>query len=685
MWVVSPVLLHLYIDISALQSFVSQECVCQSVLQSAIREICRRHGACIALRLPTMTLITVILISFLALHTMILISSSRFVTASSRLVAKVAIRRTDSRSILMSSSIEAKRFSTTSPMSLLKQRIQKSKKDASDPAASRTPSVLSTAATSVAEEPTATTVAATTISGSSEGMIFNEFNKLGLVNDLLKGLVESGITVPTPVQREVIPRLLTGENLVIAASTGSGKTLAFTLPTIQALMTQESGGGYKRQPKRPRCLVLVPTRELASQILRTVKSLSHFSKMSSTAILGGEQYATQKKALDRLVDIVVASPGRLVQHKEQGSVYLSQVTHVIIDEVDTMLTQGFGPDIRAVLRSALAVRGDEKKSVQLIMATATLTNAVKALLQDLTGDGTGPSFNVEFSDPSNLTPRKNHTESHRVPINIVEVDGVHRSLPHVRHNFEETKGADKIEMLKTVLARQSKKLRSLVFCNTVDSARAVEYALSESGVACTSYHGDLNSRERAANLESFRNGTEQYMVCTDIAARGLDIPEIDHVVIFDFPLNPVDYIHRAGRCGRAGRKGLVTSLIAKRDTVLSVAIQGAIARGLPIDSLTSAKRDYTDKGKLGSVLGRVRRVVVQKKGGGRAVRGKGEGERTFTRKGEAARAPRAEKKDGPGAGKGKEERGPRAAPLKVAQYKGRKGGAGGEVYKSRRA
>lgn len=230
------------------------------------------------------------------------------------------------------------------------------------------------------------------------------------------------ITVPTPVQAKVITRILSGENLVMAASTGSGKTLAYTLPCIQALHTQEQQG-YVRRPRRPRVLVLVPTRELARQVLDSVKNIGHFSKVASTAVLGGEQYGLQKIQLDRLVDVVVASPGRLMQHKQQGNVYLSQVRHVIIDEVDTMLTQGFGADIRAILRSVVANRilhaadplqekeepepeevlapgqvprlrklpKEEVKPAQLVMATATLTKAVKALLDDVKG-----GFNLEF-------------------------------------------------------------------------------------------------------------------------------------------------------------------------------------------------------------------------------------------------------------------------------------------------
>ena len=458
----------------------------------------------------------------------------------------------------------------------------------------------------------------------------DEFTKLGVVPDLVKGLLEQRISVPTAVQRAVIPRLLSGENLVMAASTGSGKTLAFILPAMQKMATQEQQGGYQRQMRRPRCLVLVPTRELARQVLSTVKSLSHFAKISSCAVLGGEQYALQKKNLDRLVDIVVASPGRLAQHKEQGNVHLSQVDTVIIDEVDTMLMQGFGPDIRTILRSVMSRRGVQssveeasgemttaRPSVQLVMATATLTKAVKLLLTDVNG-----GFNIDYADPTNKTPRRVTGEESRVEMKIVEVDGLHRALANVRHVVEDVKGADKLVVLGSVLQRHSlKPLRTLIFCNSVDSVRAVQYHLTEAGTPALSYHGDLNSREREANLDSFRKGDNQYLVCTDIAARGLDIKEIDHVIMFDFPLNPIDYLHRAGRCGRAGRKGMVTSVVAKRDKVLSDAVQGAIARGLPLDNLSSSARDYTQGvGKLAGVLGRKARekrktpVIRQNKG-----------------------------------------------------------------------
>jgi superfamily II DNA/RNA helicase len=431
--------------------------------------------------------------------------------------------------------------------------------------------------------------------------IFNDFSRLGLLPTLTEGLAEQEISSPTPVQKALIPRVLAGENMVMAASTGSGKTLAYLLPLLQLLHAQEAGG-YERRPQRPRVLVLVPTRELARQVLGEIKALSHFSRVSSTGVLGGEPSSLQKKALARAVDVVVCSPGRLLQHKQQGNVFLSHVRHVVIDEVDTMLTQGFGADIRAILRGAMTPRssssnGPSERNVQLLMATATLTKAVKSLVDDVQG------FDPEFADPSNKTPEKQsktHTDERslsragRVQMKVVEVDGTHRSLPNVRHELEEVGGRDKLQVLQDVLRLKGYRnsgdpatdKKAMVFCNTISSARAVALTLVEAGVPNLSYHGEMSSKERELNMALFREGpaaqqaaqqaaeldalvplVPAVLVCTDIAARGIDVAAVSHVVLFDFPLNPVDYLHRAGRTGRAGCKGLVTALVTKRDKV----------------------------------------------------------------------------------------------------------------------
>lgn len=499
--------------------------------------------------------------------------------------------------------------------------------------------------------------------GNQQRATLNAFSGLGLLENMVEGLSSRDLSDPTPVQRAVVPRLLAGENIVMSASTGSGKTLAYMLPTIQSLVTQEAGG-YIRQSMRPRVVVLVPTRELARQVLQEVKSIGHYCKVSSTAVLGGEPSGLQKKALGRIQDIVVASPGRLLKHKEEGNVYFSQVTHVVIDEVDTMLMQGFGNEIRAILRATQGDMGGRKEPAQLVMATATLTPAVKSLLEDVGG------FDIGYSDPENRTPKKvkvgdssssgdggmDGRKDKRVRMAIVEVDGAGRALKNHRHLVEEVKGRDKLVVLREVLERallhvnapeRGMKGKTMLFCNTVDSCRAVEHALREFQIPCLSYHGGLNSRDREANMALFRGETfpaaapeavearvdakaaSTLLVCTDIAARGLDIPDVSHVLMFDHPLNPVDYIHRAGRTGRAGRKGVVTALVTKRDKVLSDAIQGAVARDLPLDNLSSKKRDYDGTyGKLAEVVGRgqkKRNPSARSSGGGGRRGGGGRG------------------------------------------------------------
>ncbi len=293
------------------------------------------------------------------------------------------------------------------------------------------------------------------------------FKTLGVSSILAEALSTThspAISVPTEVQCAVIPRLLRRENMLIAGSTGSGKTLAFVLPMLQQLADQERAG-YVRQAKRPRVLILVPTRELARQVLTTIKTISHAAgcKVSSCAVLGGEPYGLQKKSLDRLVDVVVASPGRLLQHKEQGNIYFSHASHIVIDEVDTMLTQGFGPDVKGVLRGVIfrhsqaitpaptentsdkRIEKDEKSlfkpvPVQVVLATATLTKAVQALLQGqegqyrlclsaLGGETTTPSLARQPFVRSSQSASAGVLEAeaaNEISLQVVQVQGLHR-------------------------------------------------------------------------------------------------------------------------------------------------------------------------------------------------------------------------------------------------------------------
>jgi superfamily II DNA/RNA helicase len=415
------------------------------------------------------------------------------------------------------------------------------------------------------------------------------WSSLGLMPEVQSAVEGLGFETPTQIQSKAIPQVMGGGNVLLAAATGSGKTIAYLLPVISQLKAQEVDGA-ERHNSRPRALVLVPTRELARQVLEVTKSLSHRAKISSCAVLGGEDYGKQKRALSGAVDLVVASPGRLLKHRDAGAVHLSKVTHVIIDEVDTMLTQGFGADIKQLLKTLTSGGGD--RNVQFILVSATITSALRKLL-----------------DEGDITNTR-----------MIETRDLHRPLPTMRHTMLESKGRDKVSMLIDVLRQNdlssplaggpadssspSTARGTLIFCNTVQSCRAVEHSLREAGIASFAYHGEIPSSDRAINLSAFKEGRVPFLVCTDIAARGLDMPDVGHVVMFDFPLNPIDYLHRSGRTARNGAAGRVTSILSKRDVVLAAAIEQAVRSGTPLDKLTARKTDYEKGGKLAPLMGR---------------------------------------------------------------------------------
>eukprot|EP00752_Nemacystus_decipiens_P008081 g7222.t1 len=274
---------------------------------------------------------------------------------------------------------------------------------------------------------------------------------------------------------------------------------------------------------------------------------------------------------------------RLLKHHEAGNLFMSKVNYVVVDEVDTMLTQGFAADIEKLTRPML-FNPERRETAQFVFVTATLTKAVRKLLED----GNYPR------------------------IRQVETRDVHHTLPSLRHVMIDIKGRDKMSALIDITQQHFKDFkRTLVFCNTVKSCRAAEFGLREVDLKALSYHGEVPSDERSSNLERFKAGDAKYLVCTDIAARGLDMPDVDHVIMFDFPLNPIDYLHRSGRTARMGAKGRVTSLLAKRDLVLAAAIEQAVQAGLPLDELSSRRTDYATGARLGPLFGRKGKVTVK--------------------------------------------------------------------------
>jgi len=352
--------------------------------------------------------------------------------------------------------------------------------------------------------------------------------------------------------------------------------------------------------------------------------------VSSDILVGGDDYGAQRKRLaDRPVDVLIAFT------RDAGDVFLGSVRHVVIDEMDTMLEQGFQGDLGKLLHPMLyrkkVVEMEEYKNgklklvhgaPQVILTTATLTPAVRRSLdkpelpfepKKMYGkqNDAEKKDNNDGDDDDELTSNAMKIALPR-DIRILTAPGLHRVVPRLKQVFVNVGGADKLSLLVDVVAggeRQNRDMRddgddgplplTLVFCNTAASCRAAEHALAESGVSSLCYHGDLNSADREANLKEFRRvGTEgdadggsSVLVCTDIASRGLDVPNVDHVVMFDFPLNPIDYLHRAGRTARgmssgskkgAGAKrgeGKVTALVTKRDRVLAAAIEDSFLGG----------------------------------------------------------------------------------------------------------
>ncbi|KAK9825700.1 hypothetical protein WJX81_007783 [Elliptochloris bilobata] len=388
------------------------------------------------------------------------------------------------------------------------------------------------------------------------------FAELGLGQDLLTFLAESRLGAPTEIQSAAIPEVLAGGDVLLASHTGSGKTLAYLLPLVKLLKDGEASGAAAR-PRRPRALVLGPTRELTDQLLRVAKSMSHHARFRSTCVNGGGTFAQQAEALAAPLDILVGTPGKVAQHAAKGNLFYGDVQLVVLDEADTMFDRGFGPEVRAVL----APLKSKASPARVVLVCATLTPAVRKLLA------------AELPD-----------------LRRVETRSLHRGVAGARHGFLEVlAGSNKLDMLRQVVTgEQARGRRVMVFCNTLDSCRAAEHSLRESGAATLCYHGDvpLDGRREAIAAFTANAARKPVLVCTDLAARGLDVPgRVDHVVNFDFPLNPVDYLHRTGRTARAGAGGRITSLIARRDAVLAKRIEAALAADRPLDELSAARAE----------------------------------------------------------------------------------------------
>jgi ATP-dependent RNA helicase RhlE len=366
------------------------------------------------------------------------------------------------------------------------------------------------------------------------------FTTLGLIPELLKALEEKGYLAPTTIQSQAIPCVLSGGDLLAGSQTGTGKTAGFTLPLLQLLMKK----GQVGSPVITRALILTPTRELASQVEECVRELGKHLPLRSAVIFGGVNIKSQVKHLRKGVDIIVATPGRLLDLVQQKFVDLSHVEILVLDEADRMLDMGFLPDIRRILKLLPQKR-------QNLLFSATFSQDIKKLANDL------------LDAPKMIEATRPNTTAEAITQVIHPVDSKRKS-----------------ELLSHLIKTYSWK-QVLVFMRTKHSANRLAVKLANDGITSMAIHGNKSQNARSTALEQFKNGTIRVLVATDIAARGLDIDQLPHVVNFDLPNVPEDYVHRIGRTGRAGKTGEAVSLVCIDEHKLLSDIERLLKREIP--------------------------------------------------------------------------------------------------------
>ncbi len=364
------------------------------------------------------------------------------------------------------------------------------------------------------------------------------FSDLGLSEATLKAITELGYEEPTPVQEQTIRLMLEGSDVIAQAQTGTGKTAAFALPIIQNL---------DPDIRSPQALILTPTRELAIQVAEAFQSYSkYYQRLSILAVYGGQPIERQLRALERGVQIVVGTPGRIMDHMRRKTLKLGPVRHVVLDEADEMLNMGFIEDIELILQ-------ETSKDRQTALFSATMPAPI-----------------------ANLARRYMHDAKR------VTVAAEKRSTPQIRQTYFEVGKRDKYEVLSRILDYELP-TAAIIFCRTKLEVDSLVQRLTARSYAAEGLHGDLNQVQRDRVMGKFRSEQIDLLVATDVAARGLDVDHITHVINYDIPLDPEIYVHRIGRTGRAGRSGLAISLVTNREARLWQIVQRTV--GKPIQKM----------------------------------------------------------------------------------------------------
>lgn len=376
------------------------------------------------------------------------------------------------------------------------------------------------------------------------------FAQLNLSPPISKAILACGYDKPTPIQALSIPDILRGKDIIASAQTGTGKTAAFVLPALHRLTTKKPGS-------KARVLILTPTRELASQITRAADKYGKFLRLNIVSLVGGMPYHAQLKSLSRPVDIIVATPGRLLDHMENRHLDLSNIEMLILDEADRMLDMGFIDDVKAIAQAT-------PKSRQTLLFSATVDAKLSSVIRHL------------LKDPVNISV----SEQNSAPLDIKQELFLSDNLEHKMQIFHHLLENDNI-------------YKAIIFSATKLNADRLARQLREQGYAAGALHGDLKQNVRNRTIAQLRTGQIQFLVATDVAARGIDIKDISHVINFDIPKFCEDYVHRIGRTGRAGKSGIAISLVLPSDFRHVQSIERFVGQRLDmvtIDGLEPTKR-----------------------------------------------------------------------------------------------
>lgn len=374
-----------------------------------------------------------------------------------------------------------------------------------------------------------------------------KFSDLNLSPKVLKAVEEAGYETPTPIQEGAIPHALEGKDVLGIAQTGTGKTASFTLPMICKLARGRA------RARMPRSLVLCPTRELAAQVAENFDTYSKYVKLTKALLIGGVSFKEQDQLIDKGVDVLIATPGRLLDHFERGKLLLTGIEIMVVDEADRMLDMGFIPDIERIFSLTPFTR-------QTLFFSATMAPEIERIT------------NTFLSAPQRIEVARQATAS----------ETIEQAAVVFKPSRKDREGSEKRKVLRALIDAEGEACtNAIIFCNRKIDVDVVAKSLKKYGYNASPIHGDLDQSQRTKTLDGFRSGDVRLLIASDVAARGLDIPAVSHVFNFDVPSHAEDYVHRIGRTGRAGRSGKAVTICTPRDEKYFEAVEKLLQKDIP--------------------------------------------------------------------------------------------------------